>query len=553
MTQTQPTIRRMPPQIAQTASISATMLDVIVALLPALGMAVYLFGLRVLALTAVSVGSCVLAEYLYRRLTHQEDTIRDLSACVTGLLLAMTLPVTAPYWAPVLGGVFAIVVVKQFYGGLGRNFMNPALAGRALLMAFPGLMMNWVDAFQRPGLIEGVDAVSSATPMALLHEGIVPDLTVGQMLMGQHGGAMGAAPALMILAGGVYLRSRRIISLRIPAAFLGTVAVLTLLFPQGDRGPVAWMTAQLLSGGLLMGAIFMATDYTTTPVTPRGQIWFGVGCGFLTVLLRYFGSYPDGVGWAILTMNCAVWLLDRAGTPRRFGVRRSQQWLDYWAKLQDSTAQIRFVKPEFRFLARAGEGTMPGEGYLDELKGKAPQVGAMAGVLLCVCLMLYGVNRVTSYAAVRTETAAQQELLEQVMPQATVRSETPYHAEDALSITAGYNDTGLVGYCVEVQSYGFGGLMTVVVGVSTDGSVTGVAVTDHSETLSVGTQATEGEYLSRYVGMSGTIGLEGDNAVDAISGATETCRGITQCVNRALAIVANLSTGGEVDYVDGEV
>ena len=160
-----PTIHRTSPQIAQPATISSTMLDVIIALIPALAMAVFLFGVRVLALTAVSVGTCVLAEYGYRRLRGQSNTIGDLSACVTGLLLAMSLPVTAPYWAPVLGGLFAIVIVKQFYGGLGRNFLNPALAGRTLLCTFPGLMTSWVDAFQRPGLIQGVDAASSATPM----------------------------------------------------------------------------------------------------------------------------------------------------------------------------------------------------------------------------------------------------------------------------------------------------------------------------------------------------------------------------------------------------
>ena len=174
MTELRPVIRRQPPQIAQVSSISSTMLDVIVALLPALGMAVYLFGIRVLALTAVSVITCVVSEYVYRRLRKLPDSTQDLSACVTGLLLAMTLPVTAPYWAPVLGGVFAIVVVKQLYGGLGRNFMNPALAGRMLLTTFPGIMTNWVDAFQPPSLLSAADAVTSATPMSCLHNASFP-------------------------------------------------------------------------------------------------------------------------------------------------------------------------------------------------------------------------------------------------------------------------------------------------------------------------------------------------------------------------------------------
>lgn len=338
MSQNGPVIRRSSPQIAQVSSISSTMLDVIVALLPALGMAVYLFGPRVLALTLVSVAACVGAEYGYRRLMGLSNTVGDLSACVTGLLLAMSLPVTAPYWAPVLGGVFSIVVVKQFYGGLGRNFMNPALAGRALLCTFPGLMTTWVDAFQKTPLFGAVDAVSSPTPMALLHAGALPDLTLSQLMLGQHGGAMGGAPVFMLLLGGVYLVGRRVISPRIPLSYLGTVALLTLLFPRGNGGALAWMTAQLCSGGLVLGAVFMASDYTTTPVTPVGQTLFGMGCGVLTVLLRYFGSYPDGVGWAILTMNCCVWLLDRAALPRRFGVGRFEAVRGWAEHLRASAA-----------------------------------------------------------------------------------------------------------------------------------------------------------------------------------------------------------------------
>ncbi len=553
MTESRPVMHRQPPQIAQVSSISSSMLDVIVALLPALGMAVYLFGIRVLALTVVSILSCVGSEYLYRRLRGLPDSTRDLSACVTGLLLAMTLPVTAPYWAPVLGGVFAIVVVKQLYGGLGRNFMNPALAGRMLLTTFPGFMTTWVDAFQRPGLLSTADAVTSATPMSYLHNGQLPPQSVGQLLMGQHGGAMGSVAVMMLILGGLYLVARRVIQPRATLAFLGTVALLTFLFPQGDGGRVAWMLAQLFSGGLMLGAIFMASDYTTTPVTPRGQILFGVGCGLLTVLLRYFGSYPDGVGWAILTMNCCVWLLDRTGMPRRFGVTPFAATRERLTHIRASLAEIKFVKPQLRFLSRAGEGTMPGEGYLDELRVKVRHGGVLAVAVALMAGLVFGVHQLTDFATVRTETQLQQELLSQVMPQATIRTETPYRASGALSITAGYNNSGLVGYCVEVQAHGFGGLMTAVVGVNTNGEVTGVAVTSHNETLSVGTQALESDYLDQYKGKSGTIRASGSNAVDTISGATATCDAITDCVNQALSIVANLDTEGVTEYVDGEV
>lgn len=553
MTENRPVMRRQPPQIAQVSSISSSMLDVMVALLPALGMAVYLFGVRVLALTAVSILTCVGAEYGYRRLRKLPDSTRDLSACVTGLLLAMTLPVTAPYWAPVLGGLFAIVVVKQLYGGLGRNFMNPALAGRMLLTTFPGLMTRWVDAFQRPGLLSTADAVTSATPMSYLHSGQLPPQSVGQLLMGQHGGAMGGAAVMMLILGGLYLVARRVIQPRAPLAFLITVALLTFLFPKGDGGRTAWMLAQLFSGGLMLGAIFMASDYTTTPVTPRGQILFGVGCGLLTVLLRYFGSYPDGVGWAILTMNCCVWLLDRTGMPRRFGVTPFAATRAQVARVRSSLAQIQFVRPKLRLFSRAGEGTMPGEGYLDELRPKVRQGAVLTVAVALMVGLVFGVHNLTDFDTVRTETRLQQQLLSQVMPQATIRTETPYRASGALSITAGYNNDGLVGYCVEVQAHGFGGLMTAVVGVDTNGEVTGVAVTSHNETLSVGTQALESQYLNQYKGKSGTIRSSGSNAVDTISGATATCDAITDCVNQALSIVANLDTEGVTEYVDGEV
>ena len=359
-----PTIHHTSPQIAQPAGISSVMLDVIVALMPALAMAVFLFGLRVLALAAVSGGDLCPGGV---RLPppagadqHGGRPVRLRHRPAAGYEPAGHRPLLGS----VLGGLFAIVIVKQFYGGLGRNFLNPALAGRTLLCTFPGLMTSWVDAFQHPGLLGTADAVSSATPMALLHAGEVPDLTLGQMLLGQHGGAMGGTPVFMLLLGGVYLISRRVITPRVPLAYLGTVALLTLLFPRGDQGALAWMLAQLCSGGLMMGAIFMASDYTTTPVTPMGQTLFGVGCGIFTVLLRYFGSYPDGVGWANLTMNCCVWLLDRAALPRRFGTGPLCPGPGLGPAGERECVQIHFVRPKLKLFSRAGEGTMPGEGYV---------------------------------------------------------------------------------------------------------------------------------------------------------------------------------------------
>jgi len=543
-------MKHLTPQMRQPATIPNMMADVLIALLPALGMSAFFFGFRVLVLAAVSVISCILFEYAYCRLTRQRVTIGDLSACVTGLLLVMCLPATSSYWTPVLGGAFAIIVVKQFYGGLGRNFMNPALAGRMLLATFPMLMTTWSAPLDRLPLT-GLDAVTAATPMAYLHEGILPPHTPDQLFLGFHGGCMGEVSAFMLLLGGLYLILRRVISPRIPLAFLGTVAVLTFLFPRGNSGPFAWMLAELLSGGLLLGAFFLATDPTTSPVTPRGQLLYGIGCGVFTVLLRYFGSYPEGVGWAILTMNCCVWLLDRAGLPRRFGEARFSAPRRILHELREDLSMIRFVKPDLH-LIRGGKA--PGEDHLDAIRSQGKALACLAAVILVTALSIFGVHTIIDLQTAQTANQAQQELLAQVMPQAATQSETPYTANDALSIKAGYSsENELVGYCVEVQSNGFGGMITMVVGVDLDGKVTGVAVTDHKESSGIGTEATTPLALRRYIGKSGTIRYSGNNSVNAVSGATATSKAITAGVNKALAIIANLDTEGEEIYYEGQV
>ena len=544
---------RLPPQMGQPSNTAAMMGDVMVALLPALAMALFFFGPRVLVLTAISVAACVGFEWLYRRLTRQTDTTRDLSACVTGMLLAMSLPATSSYWVPVLGAAFAIVLVKQFYGGLGKNFMNPALAGRMLLATFPMLMTRWSMPLDRLPLL-GVDAVTAATPLSYLSARQLPPQTLSQLLLGAKGGCMGEVSAFMLLLGGFYLILRKVISPRIPLAYLGTAAVLTLISAPKGVSPFLWMGAHLFSGSLMLAAFFLATDPTTSPVTPRGQTLFGVGCGTLTVLLRYFSSYPEGVGWAILTMNCCVWLLDRMGMPRRFGAGRFAVLRDWAASARNSLAEIRFVKPQFSF-SLAAEGKAPGEAHLDQIRSLARSLGFMAALLAVTAVSLTGIQRLTDLATAQTETQNSKQLLSQVMPSAAFSSETPYHTSGALSIQACYStDNQLMGYCVEVQSQGFRGVMTMQVGVDLDGQVTGVAVTNHSETPGVGTRAMAPGALKAYAGMSGTIRTSGINAVDAVSGATATSHAITAGVNRALAIVANLETeGGDITYVDGEV
>lgn len=310
------------------------MLDVIIAMLPALAIAVFTFGWRSLSITVVAVLASVLAEYVCQRILKRPNSIGDLSAVVTGMLLAFNLPVSVPLWMPALGAVFAIVVAKCLFGGIGKNFINPALAGRAFLMAsFSGMMNRFVapqaETTSLPVFSNvSADVVSSATPltqMRQLAQGSVPSeplATFRDLFMGNIGGCLGEVSACALIIGGLYLLYRRVITPRIPLAYLGTVAVLTFLFPQGNMDGLEWMLMHLLSGGLLLGAIFMATDYTTTPVTPKGQIIFGIGCGLLTVLIRYFGSLAEGVSYSILIMNATVGLLDKVTRPRKYGAKR---------------------------------------------------------------------------------------------------------------------------------------------------------------------------------------------------------------------------------------
>lgn len=545
---------RLTPQLRQPSTTTAMMLDMMVALIPTLGMAVFFFGPRVLALCAVSMGACVFFEWLYRRLTHQSNTIRDLSACVTGLLLALSLPVTTPYWVPVLGSAFAIIVVKQFYGGLGKNFMNPALAGRMLAATLPMLMTTWSQPLQRLSLFQ-IDAVSAPTPLFYLHDQALSPQPLSQLFLGQRGGCMGEVSAFMLLLGFAYLLMRRVISPRIPLAYLGTVAIISLIIYPVGINPFLWVSYQLMGGGLIIGAIFFATDPTTTPVTPRGQLMFGIGCGLLTMLLRYHGSYPEGVGWAVLTMNCLVWLMDRMGMPRRFGMGNFTTTKNLFMGVRNSLAQIKFVKPELPLsIVPTKEGKMPGERYLDSIRSFTKTLAPFLVVVAVTCGAISVVHTLTDLDTARTHARQQQELMAQVMPQAHTSSETPYRAVGALSILAGYTQEGeMVGYCVEVQSQGFSGVITMVVGVDLDGKVTGVAITNHNETNRVGTEAMTPKALSRYVGRSGTIRTSGTNSVDTITGATATSKAITAGVNRTLAIIATLDTNKEVDYVDSDV
>ncbi len=296
------------PHVRSKDTTDRIMLYVIIALLPTSLFGVFNFGYRALILIVVTILSCMLSEWVFEKITKRPNTLNDLSAVVTGLLLALNLPVSLPYWQAALGGVFAIVVVKMLFGGLGQNFMNPALGARCfLLISFTGSMTAFT-----------YDGVSTATPLALLKNGEALNVTVMDMLIGRTAGTIGETSTLAILIGAIFLILMGVIDLRIPASYIITFVIFILLF-SGHGMDWNYVTAQLCGGGLMLGAFFMATDYVTSPITPLGQIIFGIILGILTGIFRIFGANAEGVSYAIIFSNLLVPLIERFTVPTAFG------------------------------------------------------------------------------------------------------------------------------------------------------------------------------------------------------------------------------------------
>lgn len=298
------------PHMRSDRTITKEMLDVIIALIPTGLVGAYFFGLRALLVIGTCVISCVVAEMISNKVMKRESTIGDLSAVVTGILLAYNVSVTMPIWQMILGSFFAIVVAKQFFGGIGQNVVNPALAARAFLMASWSGSMTY---FVAPG---GVSAIASATPLSGGEQPSIMNMFIGNM-----GGCIGEVSTLAIIIGGIYLIYRKVIDPKVPLIYIATTAILLIVFNKSTNGIIE----QLLSGGLFLGAFFMATDYVTIPVTPKGRIIFAIGCGLLTVIIRKFGGYPEGVSYAILLMNLTVPLIEEKTRPKVFGVDYSKK------------------------------------------------------------------------------------------------------------------------------------------------------------------------------------------------------------------------------------
>ena len=294
------------PHVRDTVTTKSIMYDVLIAMLPAAAFGVYQFGFHALLILIETMAVCVISEYVYEKGMGLPITIADGSALVTGMILALNMPPGIPVWMPAIGGVFAIIIVKQLYGGLGQNFMNPALAARCfLLISFTGKMTTFT-----------LDGVSGATPLAVLKSGGSVD--VAAMFLGRIPGTIGEVSVVALLIGAVYMLVRKVITIRIPAAYLITFSLFVLLF--GGHGfDLGYLAAHLCGGGLIFGAFFMATDYVTSPLTPNGQIVFGVLLGFLTALFRLFGGSAEGVSYAIILSNIVVPLIEKVTLPKAFG------------------------------------------------------------------------------------------------------------------------------------------------------------------------------------------------------------------------------------------
>ena len=302
------------PHVVSPVNTSRIMLDVIIALVPAVAMATFVFGMRALLLTAVCAASCVFFEYAVEKILKRDVTIGDLSAAVTGVILSLNLPANLPFWMACVGSFIAIVIVKQLFGGMGQNFANPAITARvALFIGFATAMTN----FPLPVAQQTADAITGATPLALFAKGLgVP--SNGAVFFGTIGGSMGETSALALLIGGAYLLFKKVIEPTIPACFIGTVAVMALLT---GNDPIFHVCA----GGVMLGAIFMATDYVTSPITTKGKVIFGVGCGLLTMIIRLYASYPEGVSFAILIMNILTPHIDNLTIPALNGVPKEKK------------------------------------------------------------------------------------------------------------------------------------------------------------------------------------------------------------------------------------
>ncbi|MBQ9608112.1 MAG: RnfABCDGE type electron transport complex subunit D [Lachnospiraceae bacterium] len=550
------------PHVRSKASTADIMFDVIIALVPATAVGVYNFGLHALLLVITCIASSVLAEFLYEYFMKRPITIGDFSAVVTGLLLAMNLPPTLPLWMAVLGSVFAIIVVKQLFGGLGKNFMNPALAARCfLILSFGAAMTKFT-----------YDGVTTATPLAVIKNGGTYSLR--QMFMGFTAGTIGETSALALLIGAAYLLIKKVISPRIPLVYIGTFAVAIVIYAiVKDKDVVNYTLCELCGGGLMLGAWFMATDYVTSPITPVGKIIYGVILGLLTFVLRIFGNGAEGVSYAIIMTNLMVPLIELLSKPKPFGYKADVDEEAEKAKKKDKKSDKSNEKDAEKAVSddksdKVSENEKKAEDINEDKKDIRGIFKAVTVIMLITVIMgaiLGTVYSITKEPIEQAEEKAKQEAYKEVFPEAEVittygAEELDYDAINSLLNEFGYiNDTieeistaekesgEFLGYIIVVSNNnGYNGEIKMVVGVTYDVTVTGLAFLTLDESPGLGMEADKDKFKSQFVGkkVEGFIytktGATADNEIDALSGATITTSAVVDGVNSAVALVLYL-------------
>ena len=510
------------PHVRGKQSTGSIMYQVAAALVPTTAFGVYHFGLHALYIVLISVVSAMIWEFLFQKIAHQKVTALDGSALVTGLLLGLNLPPTVPLWIPVLGSAFAIIFVKQFFGGIGQNFMNPALGARCfLLISFTEIMSNYQ-----------VDGVSGATPLALLAQG--EKVSLRRLFLGFTGGTIGEVSTVAILLGAIYLLIRKIISWEIPVMYLGFFVIFELIFGS-QPGNISFAAAQLCSGGLMLGAFFMATDYVTSPITKKGKILYGALLGILTGILRTFGASAEGVSYAIILGNLLVPLIEKLTIPKAFGYENG-------ALEGKKGFSLAAYRPAF----------------------------TLCLITLLAGLALGGAYQLTKGPIEKANLASATEAYKGVMPTADSFQEDEDLAKAAEALTAEdgtvadgaygnivYESTyqaldqegSVVGYVVNVTSKdGFGGDITISVGIDASKAVTGIEFLTINETAGLGMRAQEEDFRDQFVTDKAVEKFElvKDTAtehdeIQALSGATITSTAVTNAVNAALALVNSAS------------
>ena len=504
------------------------MFAVLLALAPAACVGVWNFGLRALLLIVISMAVCPLTEYLYEKGMKKPVTIADGSALVTGLLLAMNMPVQAPLWMPVIGGVFAILVVKQLFGGLGQNFMNPALGARCfLLISFAGKMTTFT-----------YDGVTTATPLAILKSGGTVDVL--DMFIGRIAGTIGETSAICLLIGGLYLIIRKVISPIIPLVYIGTFSVFIFLYSlaSGMGFEPLYLAAHLCGGGLMLGAFFMATDYVTSPITKKGKVVFGIILGLLTFLFRIYGGSAEGVSYAIIISNLLVPLIERFTQPKSFGKG---------AELQKE------------------EGGSAADSKKMDKKSIVIATVAILVITLVAGGVLAYVQQITKKPIEQAEQQAKEDAYREVFTDAdafrtvdgfdsetasTWLSDKGYKADIDDAVTACDKDGNALGYVFVITSHeAYGGDLQLALGVAEDGTTNGISFLSLSETAGLGMQADTDEFKSQFAGKNVAqfkytkSGAASDEEIDALSGATITTNAVTNAVNAGLSYADYLKGG----------